>query len=178
MNLNYKLTNTDFIQYQMFSTSKSKLDNKKRFRSRILFPIILTGLAIYMLVNNENTILAVVYLSLSLLWFFLYPTYSKWRVKKYFERHVAENYANRIGTDVKIEFKENLISMSGLTSQSEINKTELKELIETEIHFFLKMATGLSLIIPKRAIKNQFEFKAKVTDLGAEYVNEINWQWK
>ena len=63
------------------------------------------------------------------------------------------------------------------TSETKISGTELKELIETKNHFFIKLTTDLSLNVPKRSIENQAEFKKRVTKLGAEYVDELNWKW-
>lgn len=65
-----------------------------------------------------------------------------------------------------------------LRLKSKINRTELKELIETKDHFYIKLSTDLSLIVPKHSIENETEFKNRITELGAEYVDELNWEWK
>ncbi|MBL7560710.1 YcxB family protein [Olleya sp. YSTF-M6] len=104
--------------------------------------------------------------------------YSKWRYKRHFQKHVEENYKNRINKPVEIDFDENSVNAKDFTSESKINGTELKELIETKDHFFIKLTTDLSLIVPKHSIENQTEFKKRVTELGAEYVDELNWEWK
>ncbi|WP_282161830.1 YcxB family protein [Ulvibacterium marinum] len=79
---------------------------------------------------------------------------------------------------MEINFEENSLSTKDFTSESKINGAELKELIETKNHFFIKLTTDLSLIIPKEAVENKTEFKQRVIGLGAEYVNELNWEWK
>jgi len=113
-----------------------------------------------------------------ILWFLFYPLYSKWRYKNHFRKHVEENYKNRINKLVEIDFDENSLNAKDFTSESRIKGTELKELIETKDHFFIKLQTDLSLIVPKHSIENQSEFKKRVTELGAEYVDELNWKWK
>lgn len=60
------------------------------------------------------------------------------------------------------------------TTESKTNGTELKELIETKDHFLIKLTTELSQIPPKHCIENQTEFKKRATELGAEYVDELN----
>ena len=97
---------------------------------------------------------------------------------KHFQKHVEENYKNRINKPVEIDFDENSVNAKDFTSESKINGTELKELIETKEHFFIKLTTDLSLIVPKHSIENQTEFKKRVTELGAEYIDELNWKWK
>ncbi len=178
MKLNYQLSNSDFLEYQLYTSSKTKMQNKKRFRTRIFIPLIYIGLALYFYLNSGNSVTAVIFSGVAVLWFFLYPTYSKWRYKKHFRKHVEENYKNRINKPAEISFNENSLTAKDLTSESKIDGTELKELIETKNHFFIKLATEVSVIIPKGSIENQIEFKKVVTDLGAIYVDELDWVWK
>ena len=98
--------------------------------------------------------------------------------KNHFKKHVEENYKNRINKPVEININENSVNAKDFTSESKISGTELKELIETKNHFFIKLTTDLSLILPKHAIENKAEFKKHITELGAEYVDELNWEWK
>ncbi len=178
MKLNYQLSNSDFLEYQLYTSSKSIMQNKKRFRTRIFIPIIYIGLALYFYLNSRNSITAIIFSGVAVIWFFLYPTYSRWSYKKHFQKHVEENYKNRINKPAEINFNENSLSIKDLTSESRIDGTELKELIETKNHFFIKLATEISIIIPKDSIKNSAEFKKEVMSLGAVYVDELNWVWK
>ncbi|QNK78200.1 YcxB family protein [Winogradskyella sp. PAMC22761] len=178
MNINYQLTNSDFLEYQLYTSSKSELHKKRRFRSRIIVPIIYLLFGLYSAITNENIGLGIVFVVIAILWFSLYPKYSKWKYGRHFKKHVEENYKNRINKLVEIDLNENSVNVKDFTSESKINGNELKELIETKDHFFIKLTTDLSLIIPKHSIENQTEFKKCVTELGAEYVDELNWEWK
>lgn len=178
MNINYKLTNLDFLEYQLYASSKSESHNKKRIYNRIIFSILYLLYGIYLTTKEKNYIGVIVFGVLAILWYVFYPKYSKWRYKKHFEKHVEENYKNRINKLVEIDINENSLNVKDFSSESKINGTELKELIETKNHFFMKLTTDLSLIIPKHAIENITEFKKLVMDLGAEYVDELLWEWK
>ena len=178
MNINYQLTNSDFLEYQLYTSSKSELHKKRRFRSRIIVPIIYLLFGLYLANKNQDYVIGIVFVVIAILWFLLYPMYSKWRYKRHFQKHVEENYKNRINKPVEIDIDENSVNAKDFTSESKINGTELKELIETKNHFFIKLTTDLSLIIPKHSIENQIEFKKRVTELGAKYVDELNWEWK
>jgi len=178
MNINYQLTNSDFLEYQLYTSSKSELHKKRRFRSRIIVPIIYLLFGLYLANKNEDNGIGIVFAGIAILWFLFYPVYSKWRYERHFKKHVEENYKNRINKPVEIDFNENSVNAKDFTSESKISGTELKELIETKNHFFIKLTTDLSLIIPKHSIENQAELKKRVTELGAEYVNELNWEWK
>ncbi|APY06831.1 hypothetical protein BWZ20_00315 [Winogradskyella sp. J14-2] len=178
MTINYQLTNSDFLEYQLYTSSKSELHKKRRFRSRIIIPILYLVLGIFFANQSEKFGIGIAFIVFGILWFVFYPLYAKWRYKNHFKKHVEENYKNRINKPVEIDFNENSVNSKDFTSESRINGTELKELIETKDHFFIKLQTDLSLIVPKHSIENQTEFKKRVTELGAEYVDELNWKWK
>ncbi|MCF1423071.1 YcxB family protein [Mangrovimonas futianensis] len=178
MTLKYELTNSDFLEYQLYASSKSESHKKKLRNNRILGPILFLPYGLYLTNRDENYIGIIVFGITAILWFIFYPKYSKRRYKNHFRKHVEENYKNRINKPVQIDFNENSINAKDFTSDTKLNGTEIKELIETKEHFFIKLTTDLSLIVPKHSIENQTEFKKRVTDLGAEYIDELNWKWK
>ena len=178
MNINYQLTNLDFLEHQLYTSSKSELHKKRRFRSRIIIPILYLVLGFFFANQSGKLGIGIGVAVFGILWFLFYPLYSKWRYKNHFRKHVEENYKNRINKLVEIDFDENSLNAKDFTSESRIKGTELKELIETKDHFFIKLQTDLSLIVPKHAIENHSEFKKRITELGAEYVDDLNWKWK
>lgn len=178
MNINYKLTNSDFLEYQLYTSSKSESHKKKRRNNRFIGPILFLPYGLYLLNKDKNYVGLTIFGISAVLWFIFYPQYSRRRYKNHFQKYVEENYKNRIDKSVEIDFDENSVNTKDFTSESKINGTELKELIETKNHFFIKLTTDLSLIVPKHSIKNQAEFKNRVIGFGAEYVDELNWKWK
>ncbi len=178
MNINYKLTNSDFLEYQLYTSSKSESHKKKRRNNRILGPILFLPYGFYLTNKDKNYFALIIFGISSLLWFIFYPKYSSWRYKNHFQKHIEENYKNRIDQPVEIDFYENSLIAKDFTSESKINGSELKELIEIKTHFFIKLGTDSCLIVPKHSIENQAEFKKIVTDLGAKYVDELYWEWK
>jgi hypothetical protein len=178
MTIKYQLTNSDFLEYQLYTSSNSESHKKKRRNNRIIFPIIYFIYGCYLTNKEGNYIGLIVFGIVSILWFLLYPKYSQWRYKRHFRKHVEENYKNRIHKSVEIFFSEKSLNVKDYTSDSKINGTELKDFIETKGHFFIKLTTDLSLIIPKHSVKNQTELKKFVTDMGAKYIDDLNWDWK
>jgi len=179
MKLEYKLNNSDFLEYQLYISSKSKLHKKNRNKSRIIVPLIYIILGLY-LIYIQNFEIGIVFFGIAILWYLFYPLRSKRRYKKHFEDHIKENYKNRIGKKVILEFDSDsdYIESSEFGTQSRINDSEFDKLIELKEHFFLKLKSELSIIIPKRAMDNISEFKKYLTDKNVEYVNELSWVWK
>ena len=96
MTLNYQLTNSDFLEYQLYTSSKSETHKKRRKNSRIIIPILFLLYGFYLTKRDENYIGVIVFGITAILWFVFYPMYSKWRYKRHFKKHVEENYKNRI----------------------------------------------------------------------------------
>ncbi|PWG05107.1 YcxB family protein [Polaribacter aquimarinus] len=178
MKITYQLKNSDFLEYQLYTSSKSKLHKKKRLRSRIIVPIFYFLFGFYLSNKNDNLLFFAVFSLVSIIWFLLYPLYSRWKYKNHFKKHIKENYKNRINKSVEILFDDEIIKTKDYSSESKINKTELKELIETKNHYFLKLQTDLSIIIPKDSFVNQEEFIKRVKDYGVDYIDELSWVWK
>jgi len=179
MKLEYTLNFTDFLEYQLYVSSKSELHKKNRNKTRIVVPIIYIVFGLYILFIKK-TELGIAFFGFAVLWFLFYPLYSKWNYKKYFEKHIKENYKNRIGKRETLSFckDESYIETSNFVTQTKIQESEFDKLIELRDYYFLRLKSELSLIIPKRAISDQEKFKSLFSYINLEYVNELNWAWK
>ncbi|NRD20952.1 YcxB family protein [Winogradskyella eckloniae] len=179
MKLEYTLNFSDFLEYQLYVSSKSELHKKNRNKSRIVVPIIYIILGAFILFIKK-TELAIAFFGFAVLWFLFYPLYSKWKYKKHFEKHIKENYKNRIGKKATLNFDKDadFIEASDFGTQTKIQDSEFDKLIELKDYYFLRLKSELSLIIPKRAVSDQEKFKKLFSDINLEYVNELNWEWK
>lgn len=178
MKFTYQLTNSDFLAYQLFLSSKSELHKKRRLRSRIIIPIIYLVFGLFLAKSNNDIGIAVVLGGVAVLWFSMYPKYSKWRYKRHFEKHIEANNKKQVNKDIEIEFDKNSIKTKDSVSQGEIKGEEIKEIIETQHHFFVKLSTDQSLVVPKYKMENQAEFKKQMIDLGVQHIDELDWEWK
>ncbi len=178
MKLEYKLNADDFLTHQLYSSSKSESQKKSRNRARIIWPIVYTLFGLFLYYRDDTVLGPIMFSGLGILWLLFYPTYSKWRYKKHFEKHVHENYKNMIGQTVEFEFSMETVTIKDHTSESSIKVSELKTFVETRNHFFITLTTGLSIIIPKRVVENLPAFFLKMEDLKVDYLDELNWVWK
>ena len=166
MKLNYQLDNSDYLAYQLYTSSRSKSHKKKRLRNRVLLPIFLLALGTYTAINSDNLVVLFSYAAIAILWFLFYPFYWRWLYKNHFRKHIKESYKNRINTPIEVDFQEDFIFAKDHTSESKINISEVKELTETGQHFFMKMKADVSLVFPKSAISNPTGFKNYFKDHG------------
>ncbi|WNH11526.1 YcxB family protein [Thalassobellus suaedae] len=178
MTLEYSLTNDDFLEHQLYEASKSKRIKSKRFKIRIINPVLFIILGIFSYLSDNKLFFPLIMLVFAVLWFFLYPIRAKKNHIKHYKNHIKDNYKNRIDKLVKLEFNENYIHMHDDTSESKIKTSEIKSLIELKNHFLLKLNTDMSLIIPKRVIENVNVFKEKISELKTPIIDELNWTFK
>lgn len=178
MNLNYTLSKEDFLEYQLYASSKSKSHKNRRWRSRIIIPIIYIAFGFFLTSAHNNMATGLVFAAVGVVWYLFYPKYSKWRYKNHFQKHIDEHYQNRIGKSVELIVNETSLFTKDFTAETKINASELKELIELSNHFFIKLTTELALIVPKSAITDLKDFKNDILNLGATFIDETQWQWR
>ncbi len=177
MRLKYKLINSDFLEYQLYTSSKSEATKKRLRNIRIFIPIAYLLFGLYLWNRDGQVSGLIMFGILALLWFIFYPKYAKWKYKRHFLNHIKEHYSNRINKPVELDLNDDFVDTKDHASESGIKASELKKLIELPNHYFLKMSTDLSLIIPKNAISDQNRFKEKIKKWKIDYVNELNWKW-
>jgi len=177
--LEYTLNFEDFLEYQLYVSSKSELHKRNRNKSIITVPVIYIVLGLVILFQKK-TEFAIIFFTFAVLWYSFYPLYSKWKYKKHFENHIKENYKNRIRKKTTLDFNKDVdfIEASDYGTQTKIQDSEFDKLIELKDYYFLRLKSELSLIIPKRAVSDQDTFKKLFFDINLEYVNELNWEWK
>ncbi len=178
MKLTYTLGKADFLEYQLYASSKSKSHKSRRFRSRIIIPVIYLALGGYIGGIDGNLFAGVMFAGIGVVWFLFYPKYSKWRYKKHFQKHIKEHYQNRIDKAVELTIEDGHLLTKDFTAETKVNASELKELIELPRHFLIKLTTELALIVPKEKIKDLEVFKNEILELGGSYVDDTQWQWK
>lgn len=178
MNIQFKLTNNDFLTYQLYTSSTSKLHQKERLRARLLVPLIYLGFVVFSIYNDDSLILITVFTLLAVLWFLFYPFYAKWKYKRHFQKHILHHYKNKINKPVGITLEDDEILIKDVTSDTRIKRAEIKEITEISNHFFIKLSTDVSLVIPKHVVSNKSEFIDYFIQDGVNYVDALNWKWK
>ena len=96
MAFTYKLESIDFLQYQLFTASKSKRITNKKMYGWLGFTIASFAFAIYCYFNNSNA-LAIYFGVIAAVWGLFYPKYFSWKYHKHYKSFINENYKNRFG---------------------------------------------------------------------------------
>jgi hypothetical protein len=180
MEFNYSLSLNDFLQYQLYTASKSKRVKIQNRKSLLLLSVILIGTCFlpYHHKNYIGTSISIILIPVSLI---LYSIYLRYHYRKHYEKFIKDVYKNKVGKMALIVFLEDHIETSDETGESKINNSNLEEINETGEYLFLKLKTGESIIFPKSKIENLDLLRTELSRISNAYhLNsnvDLNWKW-
>lgn len=165
MKITYKTLEKDFLDFYLYTTFKSERIKKKRRNSVIIFSVIPLAFAMYFFVDN-NTTVAAYFGAITIICALFYPKYFDWRYKKHFQYFIQDNLSDRFNEPAELEINKDSLFSKDVSGEGRIKLSEINEINETQTHFFFQVASGASLIIPKRELDSSEEFKSKLESLG------------
>lgn len=172
MKLTYRIQESDFLEYYLYTTFKSDSIKKKKRNSVMFFTVIPVGFALYFLYKDNSTV-TLYFGALALVAGLFYPKYFDWRYKKHFQYFIKDNLSERFNQPVELEINKNSLFSKDISGEGSIKLKEIDEINETEQHFFFQIASGMSLIIPKSELENQEEFRNKLKSLGLTITSDF-----
>jgi hypothetical protein len=132
--------------------------------------------------NTDNYIFGYYFIGLGLLSSFFYPLYQGAYYRRHYQKYITETFKNRIDQTATITFTSARIECFDKTGEFKINLVEIEEIFETGEYFYLKIKSGVSLIIPKSKVENTDDLRTELMsiseNLKANYSIELNWRWK
>ncbi len=165
MELAYSLSRADYISFQLFAASQSnevkKTKRKFRVRLPIIYLIVGAGLLAY-----GAMIMAVAFFVIAGLWYFLSPMYIKKHFEKAYVKYVDEYFKNRFDTPVKISLSSEMIETEDFEGESKLKTSGIEKIVEIKRFFYLKMTSGIYLIIPKYKIENPDQLREELHSIG------------
>src|SRR5687767_13803539 len=118
MNIEYSVSAQDYIDYQLFIHSKSKHLIRKRRAQQVRLPVLyflLGGFLLYfgldiqggfLLIKPGSTATGLFLVLTSLLWYFLWPVYTRRHYRKHYEKQILETYKEAIGSTSRVQFED------------------------------------------------------------------------
>jgi hypothetical protein len=175
MKLEFELREDDFLIFQLFTSSTSPRIIRKK-KNGWTFLTLGTILFAFLFYSFGNAFLAIYMATFAVITALFYPKYFKWRYKRHYENFIKDNYANRLGLMQTLEFHPDHIFLKDKTGESKINLKEIEEMTEISSHFFIKLSSGVSLIVPKDRV-NSDEVRAKIKSLDLKINDLSHWKW-
>lgn len=176
MKFEYKIDANDFLEFQLFTASTDPVIQKRKLRSWIILPF---GSALFALFSyiNGSIYLSIYFAVLAIVIALFYPRYFKWRYKKHYASFIARNYSTRFGEPAELEITKDYIRSKDKVAEGKIKLAEIKSIHETANHFFMKMSSGMSFIIPKRELPSTLNLRSELENIGLKVIDVTNWIW-
>ncbi len=176
MEFTYKLKANDFLLYQLFTASKSKIIARKKMYGWLIFTLAGAIFALYCYFYN-STALAIYFGTIAAVWGLFYPKYFNWKYFKHYNSFINENYKNRFGKTTTISISKEYIIATDDSGEGKIKTSQIVGVSETSLHLFITFSSGVSLIVPKRELANFGELKEGLIKVGFSINNELSWSW-
>jgi membrane protein implicated in regulation of membrane protease activity len=168
MKFEYQLSEEDFLAYQLYTAFHSDSVKRKMRNGRLWLSLgaLMLGALCFMV---QYLIMGVYFVLIAVLVLLFFSRYFRWRYQRHFRNHIREHYTERMGVTQSIEFTKDHLRLADKTSEGKVDLSEIKEVVETNQQFFVQLASGISVIVPKNEI-NAMAFRQQVTDLKIDVV--------
>ena len=181
MLIEYTLQENDYLNHQLFISSKSESTLRKRKRSKFIIPLLYLLFGVFMVFQNNLT-MALLFGALSVLWFLFYPKWEKIRYIKHFKNFIQENYSALFNRTFSLHFANGFITATDADNESKISYKELYEINEIGANIFIHLNSGHSFILPKHSLNNLQEVRTFLQNFAIKqnikYHIQLNWEWK
>ncbi len=176
MKFEITLEREDFLAFQLFEADHSPRIQKKLRNGRAYIVGLFFLLSFLGYISGNNGF-AVAYLLTGILFLAAYLRYFKWRYKRHYLQHINEHYTERFGLVSTLDFKEGGIALEDKTGSTFLKLEEIKNVMETPEHLFVKISIGTSIIVPKRFEAESKEVLDTLLKLEIPYHSFKEWKW-
>ncbi len=176
MKFEYQIQEQDYLDFQLYTASKSPRFEKKQRNGRYFITLCSLITACYFTYVQDWGMVA--YFGLTTAVFFLfYPWYFKWRQKVHYTKYIRRNYKNLFGRSEEMEVKGKTLELTNSTGKGQIKASELEKFIETKNHFFIQMKSGASLIIPVYKMDDAAALRSQINGMKIPVEKDMDWTW-
>jgi hypothetical protein len=182
MTINFSLNEADYLNFQLYIASISPRIKRTRMISKILIPLIYMAFALQSLFNDNNNALFILFGSVALIWFLVYPYIQRAYYKRHYKKSVMDNFSYNFGKKNELELENELIKVKNENSESKISTNEIAEIYETPTIIIIKLKGPSSIIIPNinsvEVLSLKEQLKQLVISLNIKYIEDLGWKWR
>lgn len=154
MEINYHLTEEDYLNFNMYHVKNSKAAMKSLNLQRFLSPVFFIIFA-YMfssLVEIEFLGIFITFLVISILWIIFYPKYFYAHVRRQTKKMIQEGEnEGLLGSHHLLMTEEGIIETTS-SGETRVNWSSLKDFKEDDDNFYIYNSGLSAIILPKRIL--------------------------
>ena len=180
MKFEYQLDEQDYMNYLLYSSSKSKKVIKRRALNKLLLMAMyfITGIFLW---NKKGPVASAVFFALCIPLYFLYGHFERRQYHKHFSRFINGQYKEWMGKDITVETEENQIQIVD-EDDTTLVASDIEWVAETGHQFIIQSKAGKAFIIPKNKLNDSMSLSARLKEMAIEaqvpYNEELAWKWK
>lgn len=181
MELNYSLTENDYLQQQLYLASKSEYVKKRRktVKIGILVLLLIIGGTIFLTTKDVTDLY--IFGVLILIFGCFSSVYVKWADRVNFKKYVDSTFLKKCGIIINVKFEEDSIIISTFISDVKFNFFGFENISETKDYFFITLKTDENIMIPKPHIADVESLRNKLKtiteNLNINFISELDWKW-
>lgn len=108
-----------------------------------------------------------------------YPFFNRLNYVRHYKKFVRETYSTRFGKRYTLNFNKDFIGLADDAGEAKIMVQDVDEVFETIKHFFIKLKTNPSIIIPKNELESVDELRKELITVAgkaqAKFIYDSNW---
>lgn len=164
MEINYHLTEEDYLNFNMYHVKNSKTAMKSLNLQRILGSIffIVFAYLFTIIAETENSGLLIVFIIVGVLWFIFYPKYFYAHVKRQTKKMIQEGKNGGLLGEHHLVMNKAGILETTSSGETKVSWAGLKKFAEDEDNFYLYNSGFSALILPKRDVTNEQEVRTYI----------------
>ncbi len=180
MRFEYQLDEKDYMNYLLYSTSKSKKVVKRRALNKILLMAMyfITGMFLW---NKNGPVASAVFFVLCIPLYFLYSHFERKQYHKHFSRFIQGHYKEWMGKDITVDVEDDNIHIVD-EDDTTLVASDIEWVGETGEQIIIQAKAGKAFIIPKKKLTDNQALSTKLKEMtGAAqvaYNEELAWKWK
>ncbi len=177
MLLKYSLTEQDYLDFTLFTASQSERINKKKRFEQVCLSLLAAAVTIIFFLN-DNLVMTLYSGLTTVITVIFYPVYFRKQYKKHYQAFIKETYSKYLGEPVTVELNPDHIFLKDKSGENRIYLSEIEVVNETDQHFFMKLNSAISILIPKRELNDIAALRKMFEHLGLSVQEFVSWEWK
>jgi len=181
--LNYQLSEEDFLDLQLFyvSTDEEQIRKRKKDKYRLLGLFALC--AAVMLLDGDFSLYTYFFLAGFGIFLIIYPWWSTWFYKRMYKRQISQQTEDTFPYPLHLQLEEDYFDITSPKGDTHIKALEITCIVETGNYFFIVTGKFASITsIPKNQLQNEDVIRERLSHYariaGIEYSSQPDWKWK
>ncbi|MBN9295007.1 MAG: hypothetical protein J0G96_13600 [Flavobacteriia bacterium] len=180
MKYTYHVKEKDFLNFQLFHLSQAEEFKARLRKQRLSIMLLNIAFGIFFALEKKFLITSI-FVTIGILWFFLYPNRIKRIYKKRFQNEIQEKYQQHFGVDAAFEINETTLKTVDKGGFSEKRYDDILKIVHLPEATYIIFKNKQTFILPQDATENydsmKNELSAKAQQMNITVQDLPDWKF-